>query len=245
MRTLRTIGIVSSAAVFLLSATIAFAEGQATSTAYKNQISERRAAIASTTQKKIEVVREEAQTRTVAQREKIAERVADIQDKVKQQLAQRLIKQFENLNKIWTDHFMNLMDHYDAILQKIQDRANIAANAGENIASTTAAIQSAKTAIASARTAVIAQAAETYTPDTSVVTTTTSTTMPSGQKELLQNLRNSFKNLHRTLFQDLLALRDGPMKNARKAVQSALQTLTKIPKVDEGNATTTVENSNQ
>jgi len=245
MRTLRTIGIVSSAAVFLLSATIAFAEGQATSTAYKNQISERRAAIASTTQKKIEVVREEAQTRTVAQREKIAERVADIQDKVKQQLAQRLIKQFENLNKIWTDHFMNLMDHYDAILQKIQDRANIAANAGKNIASTTAAIQSAKTAIASARTAVIAQAAETYTPDTSVVTTTTSTTMPSGQKELLQNLRNSFKNLHRTLFQDLLALRDGPMKNARKAVQSALQTLTKIPKVDEGNATTTVENSNQ
>jgi len=245
MRTLRTIGIVSSAAVSLLSATIAFAEGQATSTAYKNQISERRAAIASTTQKKIEVVREEAQTRTVAQREKIAERVADIQDKVKQQLAQRLIKQFENLNKIWTDHFMNLMDHYDAILQKIQDRANIAANAGKNIASTTAAIQSAKTAIASARTAVIAQAAETYTPDTSVVTTTTSTTMPSGQKELLQNLRNSFKNLHRTLFQDLLALRDGPMKNARKAVQSALQTLTKIPKVDEGNATTTVENSNQ
>jgi len=245
MRTLRTIGIVSSAAVSLLSATIAFAEGQATSTAYKNQISERRAAIASTTQKKIEVVREEAQTRTVAQREKIAERVADIQDKVKQQLAQRLIKQFENLNKIWTDHFMNLMDHYDAILQKIQDRANIAANAGKNIASTTAAIQSAKTAIASARTAVIAQAAETYTPDTSVVTTTTSTTTPSGQKELLQNLRNSFKNLHRTLFQDLLALRDGPMKNARKAVQSALQTLTKIPKVDEGNATTTVENSNQ
>src|SRR3989344_784075 len=127
----------------------------------------------------------------------------------------------------------------------IQDRADIAAGKGRDVTTATAAIQSAQAAIESARAAVTAQAAKAYVLDTSAVAVTTSTTTPSGQVELMKNLRTSFQNLHKTLFKDLFALRDGPMKDARKAVQSALQTLGKIPGVDEETATSAAATSAQ
>jgi len=60
----------------------------------------------------------------------------------------------------------------------------------------------------------------------------------------MKGLRTQFQNLHKSLFKDLFALRDGAMKGARKSVQDALQTLSQIPKVDDDSATSTVE-SNQ
>lgn len=190
---------------------------------------------------RIETVREEAKARIEAQREKATQRLADIQDKTKKQLAERLAKQFEHLNKTWTDHFMKLLNRYDEIVLKMRDRASAAAGNGRDVTAALAAIQSAETAIQTARTAVVAQAAKTYVLDTSAVGAATATTTPEGQSEMMQKLRGAFQNLHAALFRDLFALRDGPMRDARAAVQRALQALGQVPGVDNGNATSTAQ----
>jgi F0F1-type ATP synthase membrane subunit b/b' len=255
MSLLKIIGVVGGVAGVLLSASSAFAESNdraVTATTTKNvrmetvrietkaKIEDARKEAKTQienareeTKTRIETAREEAKTRMEAQREKAKERLADIRDKKKQELALKLAEQFDKLNKKWTDHFIQQLDHYDSILLKIKERADIAATNGKNIASTTSAIQSANTAIASARTAVVAQAAKTYTLNTSTVTTTVATTTVSGQDELMKGLRTAFQDLHKTLFKDLFAVRDGVMKNARAAVRGALQALIQIPNVDD------------
>lgn len=183
----------------------------------------------------------QGQARGAEMRQMAQERIAAIQDKVKQRIAQNLSGIFDRLNQVWTQHFSQLLDRYAAILQKIQDRANAAAANGKDVTATNTAIQAAQAAIASARTAVAAQAAKTYVPNLSSATTTVTaaTSTPQGQGQIIQGLKDAFQTLRTQLFSDLFALRDGPMTDTRKAVQSALQTLGKIPGVDQGNATST------
>lgn len=230
-------GVVGGIAVLLLSTGVAFAKEQATSTRSENKGGDYRMMSASTTER-MQTVRDEAKTRMTTQREKAMKRVADIRDGAKQEMAQRIAVQFDNLNSTWTDKFMKLLDRYDALLVKVESRVAIAASAGEDTASTTAAIQSAKTAILTARTAVVAQAAKTYVLDPSTIPATATSTV-SGQEKIMKSLRTSFQTLHTTLFKDLFALRDGPMKSARTAVQNAIQSLNSIPGADEETATST------
>ncbi len=257
----RSIGVAGSAAAILFSATVAFAEEKPTNIRMgepgKNPAGMYRLMGASTTatttrgeireaaHDRLQVVREEMQDRMKEQRDKAQQRLADIKDKAKQQMAERLAKQFENLNATWTDHFIKVLDRLDAIVLKIQNRTNIAAGNGKDVGTATAAIASAKTAIASARAAVTEQAGKVYAIDPSAIPVTTSTTTPSGQDELVRGLRTSFKNLHSALFKDLFALRDGPITDARKAVQNALQVLAAIVGNDEGSATSTSARSDQ
>lgn len=187
---------------------------------------------------KMETKREETKTRMEAQREKTKQRVADIRDKAKQEMATKIADQFDNLNKKWTDRFTEQLGRLGEILLKIQERADIASTNGKDITATNTAIQSANTAIDNARTAVVAQAAKTYTLDTSSIATTVATTTTNGQDELMKGLRTQFQNLHKTLFKDLFALRDGEMKRADTAVRSALKTLSQIPKVDDDDDST-------
>lgn len=219
MHTLKTIGIAGATVAFLLTSTVAFAESPANTSARapKAQSGDDR------------MMGERATMASSTMRDKALEHLDAIQDKMKQEMAKRLVTQFDNLNKGWTDHFTQELDRYDALLVKIQDRATTAASNGKDISSTTAAIQAAKNAITAARTAVAAQIAKTYTPDTA---TTTATSTPAGQEKFMQTLRKSFKTVQNALFKDLFALRDGPMKDARRAVQKALQTLGKVPGVD-------------
>ncbi|MDP2655481.1 MAG: hypothetical protein Q8P17_03030 [bacterium] len=192
---------------------------------------------------KMETAREEAKTRMETKREEVKQRLSDIRDKAKQKLAEKLADQFDNLNKKWTDHFIKQLDHYGAVLLKIQERSDIASTNGKEVTAVSASIKSANTAIDNARTAVVAQASKTYTLDTSSVTTSTATTTSRGQDELMKGLRTQFQSLHKALFNDLKALRDGTMKDARSAVQNALQTLSQIPNVDDDNDST--DDSNQ
>ena len=262
MRTFRIIGVVGTAAL-LLSASVVFAEERpknvelrtgesrakvATTTrmlgetkeaakerleAVRKEVKDKMEAAREEARARMEVAREEAKTRIAEKREKAEKRVADIQDKVKKQMAEKIAKQLERLNSTWTGHFMNVLERYDAIVLKMQDRSAKAAAAGRDITAANTAIEAAKTAVASAKTAVIAQAAKAYALDTAAVTTTVATTTPTGQGELIQSLRKAFQNLHTSLFKDLFALRDGAMKDARGAVQNALQALGKVPKVDD------------
>lgn len=258
MHTLKTIGIVSAATAVLLSGSIAFAEGQATSTSRENQNGMARTAtatttsgenekframMASSTQERMQAMRDAAQARMTTLKEKTAKRVSDIEDKVKQEAAKNIASQFENLNNVWTDKFMNQLDRYVTIVQKMQARSAIASSTGKDVTAADAVIQSALTALATAKADVVAQGAKTYVVDTSAFPTV-STTTPSGQTKIMQEFRKSFQALHTGLFKDLFALRDGAMKDARTAVQSALQALGQVPGVDEDNATSTAK-SNQ
>src|SRR3989344_3990722 len=229
----KTIGIVGGIAGTLLSASVAFAESNdsaITATTTRNVKVE---TAREKNKVKIETAREEAKSRIEAKREEAKQRLADIRDKTKQKLAEKLANQFEELNKKWTDNFIKQLDHYGAVLLKIQERSDIASTNGKDVTAVSASIKSANTAIDSARTAVVAQAAKTYTLDASSITTSTATTTSRGQDELMKGLRTQFQSLHKALFNDLKTLRDGTMKDARSAVQNALQTLSKIPKVDD------------
>ncbi len=215
MRTFR-MGAIGSIAILLLSGSVAFAEGNAASTENRGKFDDYRKEFASTTERMKEV-RNEALTRIENQKDKIENRINDIKDKVKQEIAKNLAKQFDNINSTWTDKFMNQLDRYDSVLVKI-------ASSTSSTASTTLAIQSAKTAILNARTAVVAQAAKIYALDPSIIPATATST-PSGQEKIMKSIRASFQNLHKALFKELFALRDGLMKDARNAVQKAIKTL--------------------
>ena len=188
---------------------------------------------------RLETVREDTQRRIKEGREKGTEHVKDIKDKKQQQKIERLTAQLAKLNTTWTDHFMKLLERYDALVEKMQKRSDAAAANGKDVTAANAAIQIARNGVATVQADVTAQASKTYTPDTSAIPTTIATSTPEGQKELTAALKTSFQQLHAALFKDLFALRDGPMKTVRGVVQDALRSLAQIPGVDEGSAPST------
>jgi hypothetical protein len=232
-----TTGFAVGVAALLLSAGVAFAEGPGPKT---GEGILRPAKMASTTMPRKEwaVTASTTKAKMEMEKQKVAQRLADIQDKKKQEMANKLSEQFDKFNATWTDKFAKELDQLDKILVRIQARAALAKTAGKDVSSTDTAVTTAKTAVVTARTAVAAQAAKSYIVTTSTLPSTATST-PSGQEKIMQALRQSFQTLHKGLFKDLFALRDGPMKDARKAVQAAAQTLGKIPGVDEVHASTT------
>lgn len=264
MSTLRNISIAGFVVATLLSAGTVLAEEKSTNTVretakenlqsareevktrsetVREEAKNKAEAVREEAKKRIETARESAKARIETQREKAKERLNDIRDNEKKQKVERLTEQFDNLNKKWTDNFIQQLDKLSSILIKIQERTDIAETNGKDTTAVNSAMQSAKTAITNAQTAVTAQASKTYTLNASSITATSAITTSSGQEELIKSLRTQFQNLHKTLFKDLYALRDGVMKDARKAVQDALQTLGKIPKVDDDNTASTDESN--
>lgn len=240
MRTLRTIGIAASAVALLSSATFVFAKDDATSTPAGNGFDDRGGMMSPSTVR-MQSLRDAAQARMENERAKAGDRLKEIQDKSKQDMAQSLAVRFNSLNTKWTDNFSQILDRYDAIVQKIQDRSDIAAAAQKDVSATTAAIASARTAILNARNAVAAQAVKTF--DLTLANLPAKVTSKSAdQEKMMESLRSSFKNLNSGLFQDLFALRDGPMKDARSAVKTALDTLSAVPGVDDDNGSGTSGN---
>ena len=248
MSTFRTIGIAGTVAALLFSTSVAFAavreETKANTEAAREAAKAKMETAREEAKQKMEMAREEAKTRmeTVreaakvkmeAVREKAKQRLSDIRDKKKQELALKLAEQFGDLNKKWTDRFTEQLDRLSGILLKIQEKADTAAADGKDTTATNTAIQSAKTAINTAQTAVTAQAAKTYTLDTSSITTSAATTASdNGQDELIKGLRTQFQSLHRTLFKDLYTLRDGVMRDAHKSARDALETFLKVSRID-------------
>ncbi len=241
---IRNFALVIGGAAILLSASTAFAQQPGVMMRYNDRNENRgqnsgsfERDRATTTNRMME----RDQERRDEMRQKAEKQMEQIEDKQKQRMAVNLSRQFDNLNQTWTRHFMQLLDRYTAILQKVKDRASAAAAAGKDVSKTNAAIASAQTAITTARTAVAAQQAKTFVINLSVAssTITTATSTPTGQDQMMKGLRNAFQVLHKQLFDSLTALRDGAMQDARKAVQGAIQSLGQVPGVDEVHATST------
>lgn len=178
----------------------------------------------------VQKVRDEAQGKVKEHREDLREKIGKIKDAKKQEAANKIANQMEHINQVWTNHFVNVLDRLDAVLQKIKSRTEKVATNGTDVSSANTAIAKAETAIATARTAVATQAQKTYVVDMSSLTQDISTT--DGQNMLVSDLRKKFKELRNQLFADLTALRDGAMKDARTAVADVLKTLSQLPHVD-------------
>ncbi len=222
------------------------AEATAVSTARaameRNELLRVKAMNAATAGERVQAVREGAQERAKVEREKANERMKDIRDEKRQEKMQRFATQLESLNERWTNRFAEQLDRLSAVVKKMESRSAIAAANGKEVTAANAAIQIAKNVIETAQAGVTAQATKTYTLDLSTIPTSVAASTPKGQGELMKGVKDSFQTLHKALFKDLFALRDGPMTVARKAVQDAHQALSKIPGVDGSTATSTTSN---
>lgn len=180
--------------------------------------------------KQIEAVREQVKQRIISQREAFKEKISQMKDERKRQTAVRLEEQINQINEHWTTHFSNVLNQLENVLAKIEVRAQKAEANGNDVSGVKTAIEAAHNVIKTARDAVVAQAAKGYT-----------VTFESEDR-----LKEAFKTVKEQLRKDLTGLRDGTIKNARKAVQDVFQALRQIPGVDkEPTATSTPAGTNE
>lgn len=175
-------------------------------------------------------IRAQALEKAKTARENLQKKVGEIKDQKKKEAAEKISNQLERLNNVWTDHFANVLDKLSAVLEKVKSRLEKAKAAGKDVSAVEAAMTKAEQAIEAAKAAVAEQAGKTYSVDTASMTGSTATT--SGQNNLVSALRTKFKAAREQMFKDLTALRDGKMKDARKAVQEAIQSLAKVPDIN-------------
>jgi hypothetical protein len=154
-------------------------------------------------------------------REKLLERLQQIKDQRKQQIVLRLNERFENLNKITTTHFNEVLGKLEKVLERIGTRADKVQSRGLDVSAVRLAIADAQKAIAEAKTAVAAQAAKTY---PLAITTE-------------NKLREEIKIVRDSLHTDLKTTRT-KVVSARDAVHKAAITLAQLPRVDEPAAAT-------
>ncbi len=169
-------------------------------------------------------------TGTYQIRSNVQSKIRQFKDQNRQKSAEKIIRQTNHINKTLTNHFNNVLDKLEFILNKVDSRAKKAAINGQDVSSVNTAIQKAKEAIAAARTAVANQSKKTYDIDVSTITQDPSA--PDGQNALVSTFREQFQSLRDQLKQDLFSLRDGAVKNAKNAVQDTFKALSKVPNVD-------------
>lgn len=174
-----------------------------------------------------------AKTRMSEVRAELQGKISAIQDARRKDAALAIIGQLAHANATATDHFNDILNHLERVLAKVESRAEKARASGGNITAVAMAIQKARDSIAQARTAVQAQAKKSYQTAINaraIVSSDASTS--EGQNALISSMREQFQSARNSLKKDIFALRDGPMKNARRAVQDAIKSLKEVSNVD-------------
>lgn len=221
------------AGILLLSASSALAQNRAVATQPETIQNVQSRVLAET--QKITQLQTIAETNVSKMRDNAQKVMSEIRDMQKQRIAQQIDKQITDLNKTWTDHFTNVLNQLEMVLQKIQTRTDKAKTKGRDTSAVDAAILTARTEIQVARDAVTVQAAKTYIIDITAVTTGTTTptaSTPKDQEQIMKNLRTQFRAVKDQLQKDLMTLRDGVVKDARSSVQNSLKVLSQVPGVD-------------
>jgi DNA repair exonuclease SbcCD ATPase subunit len=181
---------------------------------YRNQIQEKREEMKA----KIDALKEQLRERL---RERISER--------KRAIVERIYDRINALNERMTDHYMDVLDHLEKVLERIESRTAKAKLNGKDVSKVEEAIQKAHQAINTAREAVKAQAEKIYQP-------------PEITTE--EKLKLDVGKLRQQLHDDLKAV-EKLVKDARNAVRQAAVALAQIPKVDELEVPTTTETTTQ
>jgi exonuclease VII large subunit len=145
-----------------------------------------------------------------ARKEQLKQQLAKVKDEKKKQTVERIDNRFEALNEQWTNHFLDVLDQLENILEKITVRLDEASQKGFNVESARVSVQKAVVAIKEARDAVKVQASKSY-----KITVTSES-----------RLRADVKSVRDQLNKDLTGVRE-KVKMARDAVHDVAVELAK------------------
>ncbi len=160
--------------------------------------------------------RQEMKAQIEALREQFRDRLKARIDERKQTIVERIYERINALNEIITNHYLDILDRLEKILERIESRTTKAELNGIDVTQVEAVIEKAHQAINTAREAVKTQAEKIYQP-------------PEITSE--ENLRLDVGKLRQQLHDDLKAV-EKLVKEARNAVREAAVALAQIPKVD-------------
>jgi flagellar motility protein MotE (MotC chaperone) len=191
----------------------------------KKQIEQIRLEFRNQIQEKREEMKARIEALKAQLREKLRERISER----KREIVERIYNRINALNERITNHYMDVLDHLEKVLERIESRTAKAKLNGRDVSSVEAAIEKAHQAINTAREAVKAQAEKVYEP-------------PEVTTEA--NLKLDVGKLRKQLHDDLKAV-EKLVKDARDAVREAAVALAQIPKVDELEVPTTTETTTQ
>ena len=161
--------------------------------------------------------REEMKTQIEAKKAELQAKLQGIRDERKKQTVERIFTKVNALNERVTNHFTNVLNQIDEMLNRVNSRAGKGEINGLNVSAAKIEITNAQNAITAARDAVKTQAGKVY----SVQTTGNETT-----------LKSDVGNTRHALHEDLVAARE-KVKAARDAVRKAAVALAQIPRVNE------------
>jgi len=173
--------------------------------------------------------REEMKTKIDALKEKLRERLRERISERKRAIVERIYERINALNERMTDHYMDVLDRLEKVLERIESRTAKAKLNGRDVRRVEEAIQKAHEAIEKAREAVKAQAEKVYQPP---------------QITTEANLKLDVGKLRQQLHDDLKAV-EKLVKDARDAVRQAAVALAQIPRVDELEVPTATETTTQ
>lgn len=165
---------------------------------------------------KVEAARTELKTRIETKKQELKTRLAKIKDERKKQVVEKIDGQLDELNKRRVDHFSQVLDQIEKVLDKIGSRTAKAKANSRDVSTVETAITEAEKVIAASREAVKTQAGKTYT-----ITITTETA-----------LRQDVGKARQALHADLVKVQDS-VKAAREAVRKVATTLAQIPNVND------------
>lgn len=226
-KTAKYIAFLSGAAIFIAAMTVTAQTGT------RVQLPPATSRVPTNIKAEIDRLQAVTKTKITDLRSDIRGKVNAIQDTRRKDEALVIIGQFGRVNTMTTDHYMDVLKRLEAVLLKVETRAAKAKRNGSDMIVVERSIQRAKDAIAQARIAVNAQAKKSYQtvmnaqniPSAGALT-------PEGQNTLISAMRTQFQAARNALKEDLFALRDGPVRNARTTVHDAIKALTQIPGVD-------------
>lgn len=168
---------------------------------------------------RLEQERAGVRERVEAKRTEMKERLQGIKDERKKQIAERVYTNLNRLNSRVTDHFVDVLNHLEEVLGRINSRADKAETHGVNVSAVDTQAAAASEAIAQARAKVAEQAGKLY----------------EFQVHTDATLRSDIGKARQQLHEDLSAQRSAVFA-ARDAVRKAAVTLAQIPRVDEHEA---------
>jgi hypothetical protein len=171
----------------------------------------------------LEAKRAELRARIELKKKELENRLKKIKEENKRKIVSRIYERVNELNKLLTDHYLDVLGKLEKILERIERRTAKAKLNGVDVSEVEKAISTAKAKIEEARKAVISQAEKVYEPP---------------QITTEQNLKLDVGKLRQQVHSDLKAV-EKLVKEAREAVRTAATTLAKIPRVDEFEAPAT------
>jgi methyl-accepting chemotaxis protein len=172
---------------------------------------------------RIQNKREEMKAKIETLKEQLRKELQGKISEQKQKIVERIYERINALNERMTNHYLDVLDHLEKVLERIESRTAKAKLNGRDVSSVETAIEKARQAINNAREAVKAQAEKVYQPP---------------QITTEENLKLDVGKLRKQLHDDLKAV-EKLVKDARDAVRQAAVALAQIPKVDELEVPTT------